>query len=77
MLAGSPGPRPPPLGPEPPPRLGPPPPPGPAQIKKEEGMMEGDAGLMEDDARKEQLQTRNTKCRIPRVPLFPETRSTA
>lgn len=40
-------------------------------------MMEGDAGLMEDDARKEQLQTRNTKCRIPRVPLFPETRSTA
>lgn len=47
----------------------PPPPPGPAQIEREEGMMEGDTGLMEDDARKEQLQTRKLKCHIPRVPL--------
>lgn len=41
--------------------------------------MEGDAGLMEDDARKEQLQTRNLnlKCCILRVPLLPETSSTA
>lgn len=40
-------------------------------------MMKGDAGLTEDDARKEQLQTRNPKCRIPRDPFFPETCSTA
>ncbi|RMB95214.1 hypothetical protein DUI87_28201 [Hirundo rustica rustica] len=49
----------------------------PGTDREGEGMMEGDAGLVEDDAGKEQLQTRNLKCRIPRAPVSPETGSTA